>query len=62
MSDAKTFSARMYRMLKNGLALDSLDLVAEIEVPEEEEAEEEEEEDTEEATVEDDASDEKEEM
>jgi HSP90 family molecular chaperone len=62
VSDAKTFSARMYRMLKNGLALDSLDLVAEIEVPEEEEAEEEEEEDTEEATVEDDASDEKEEM
>jgi len=64
VSDAKTFSARMYRMLKNGLALDSLDLVAEIEVPEEEETEEEEdaeEEDTEEAAVED-SSDEKEEM
>ena len=63
VSDAKTFSARMYRMLKNGLALDSLDLVPEIEVPEEEETEEEdaEEEDTEEAAVED-SSDEKEEM
>merc|ERR1711907_879518 len=60
VSDAKTFSARMYRMLKNGLALDSLDLVPEIEVPEEEE-EEDTEEDTEEAAVEDD-SDEKEEM
>merc|ERR1712224_212562 len=63
VSDAKQFSGRMYRMLKNGLALDSLDLVPEIEVPEEEV---EEEEDTEEATVEDDASDdasdEKEEM
>merc|ERR1719276_567312 len=54
VSDAKTFSARMYRMLKNGLALDSLDLVAEIEVPEEEE-EAEEEEDAEEAAVEDDS-------
>merc|ERR1712078_353425 len=60
VSDAKTFSGRMYRMLKNGLALDSLDLVPEIEVPEEEE-EEDTEEDTEEAAVEDD-SDEKEEM
>merc|ERR1712146_438482 len=37
VSDAKQFSGRMYRMLKNGLALDSLDLVPEIEVPEEEE-------------------------
>jgi HSP90 family molecular chaperone len=60
VSDAKTFSGRMYRMLKNGLALDSLDLVPEIEVPEEEE-EAEEEEDAEEAAVEDD-SNEKEEM
>merc|ERR1711968_371423 len=54
VSDAKQFSGRMYRMLKNGLALDSLDLVPEIEVPEEEE-EAEEEEDTEEADVEDDS-------
>merc|ERR1712146_308203 len=58
VSDAKQFSGRMYRMLKNGLALDSLDLVPEIEVPEEEEEEEEE---TEEAAVEDE-SEEKEEM
>merc|ERR1712078_672992 len=62
VSDAKQFSGRMYRMLKNGLALDSLDLVPEIEVPEEEE--EDAEEDTEEAEVEDDSeeSGEKEEM
>merc|ERR1712146_679262 len=62
VSDAKPFSGRMYRMLKNGLALDSLDLVPEIEVPEEEE--EDAEEDTEEAEVEDDSeeSGEKEEM
>ena len=62
VSDAKQFSGRMYRMLKNGLALDSLDLVPEIEVPEEEE--EEAEEDAEEADVEDDSeeSGEKEEM
>merc|ERR1712146_537112 len=51
VADAKLFSQRMYRMLKNGLALDSLDLAPEIEVPEE--PEEEEEEEAEEAEVED---------
>lgn len=40
VSDAKEFSARMYRTMQNGLNLDSLDLVPEIEVPEEEEVEE----------------------
>ena len=40
VSDAKDFSARMYRTMQNGLNLDSLDLVPEIEVPEEEEVEE----------------------
>jgi len=41
VSDAKDFSARMYRTLQQGLSLDSLDLVPEIEVPEEPEEEEE---------------------
>merc|ERR1712195_335449 len=40
VSDAKDFSARMYRTVQNGLNLGSLDLVPEIEVPEEEEVEE----------------------
>merc|ERR1712195_290594 len=39
VSDAKDFSARMYRTMQNGLNLDSLDLVPEIEVPEEEDEE-----------------------
>merc|ERR1712093_613922 len=42
MEDATGFAGRMYRMIKSGLSLDSLDLVPEIEVPEEEEEEEEE--------------------
>merc|ERR1711871_1336502 len=42
VQDATGFSGRMYRTLKNGLNLDSLDLVEEIEVPEDEEEEEEE--------------------
>merc|ERR1712159_852203 len=41
VQDATGFSGRMYRTLKNGLNLDSLDLVEEIEVPEDEEEEEE---------------------
>jgi len=63
VADAKLFSQRMYRMLKTGLALDSLDLAPEAEVPEEPE-EEEEEEEAEEAEVEDAAEEgeEKEEM
>jgi heat shock protein beta len=51
VSDAKAFSKRMYRTLQQGLSLDSLDLVPEIEVPEEPEPVEEED-DTEEAVVE----------
>merc|ERR1711871_99749 len=43
VQDAAGFSSRMYRTLKNGLNLDSLDLMPEIEVPEDEEEEEEEE-------------------
>merc|ERR1711865_428505 len=51
VSDAKAFSKRMYRTLQQGLSLDSLDLVPEIEVPEEPEPVEEED-DAEEAVVE----------
>merc|ERR1712224_156613 len=62
VADAKAFSKRMYRSMQNGLALDSLQLADEVEVPKEEE--EDAEEDTEEAEVEDDSeeSGEKEEM
>ena len=42
VADAKAFSARMYRTMSNGLNLDSLELVPEIEVPEEPEVVEEE--------------------
>jgi len=50
VADAKAFSKRMYRTMSSGLNLDSLDLLPEIEVPEEPEVVEEEEE---EAVVED---------
>merc|ERR1712167_141587 len=50
VADAQAFSKRMYRTMSSGLNLDSLDLVPEIEVPEEPEVVEEEEE---EAVVED---------
>jgi len=49
MSEPQAFAGRMYRMLKQGLSLDSLDLAPEIEVPEEEEEEEEEGEEVEDA-------------
>merc|ERR1712072_1254552 len=48
MDAPKDFAGRMYRLIKGGLNLDSLDLVDEIEVPEEEEEEEDEEEEEEE--------------
>merc|ERR1712196_499127 len=44
MDAPQEFAGRMYRLIKGGLNLDTLDLVDEIEVPEEEEEEEEEEE------------------
>merc|ERR1712146_534739 len=44
MDAPQEFACRMYRLIKGGLNLDTLDLVDEIEVPEEEEEEEEEEE------------------
>merc|ERR1719248_181116 len=53
LSDAAAFSSRMYRTLKNGLNLDSLDLMPEIEVPEDEEEEEDEDADAESEEVED---------
>merc|ERR1712146_624683 len=53
VQDAAGFSSRMYRTLKNGLNLDSLDLVPEIEVPEDEEEEEDEDADAESEEVED---------
>jgi len=40
LEDPKTFSARMYRLMKGGLDLDTLDLAPELEVPEEEAEEE----------------------
>merc|ERR1712100_135920 len=39
MDAPKDFAGRMYRLIKGGLNLDTLDLVDEIEVPEEEEEE-----------------------
>merc|ERR1711968_400375 len=53
VQDAAGFSSRMYRTLKNGLNLDSLDLMPEIEVPEDEEEEEDEDADAESEEVED---------
>ena len=41
LEDPASFSQRMYNLMKTGLSLDSLDLVDEVEVPEEDEAEEE---------------------
>jgi len=45
LEDPKEFAVRMYRLMKNGLDLDSLDLAPELEVPDDPEEEDEEEDD-----------------
>lgn len=40
MGDPKEFSSRMYRLMQSGMKLDSLDLLEEIEIPEEDDEEE----------------------
>jgi heat shock protein beta len=47
LEDPKDFASRMYRLMKSGLDLDSLELAPEAEVPEDEEEEEEEDEEEE---------------
>jgi len=60
LDDASKFSKRMFKLMSSGMDLSSMELLDEIEVPEEEETEEEGEEEEEEGEVEDD--DEKEEL
>jgi heat shock protein beta len=67
LDDPRDFAGRMYRLMKQGLDLESLELEAEVEVPEDEEEEEEEEgdeeeEDDEEDDEEEEEADEKEEL
>lgn len=54
MDNPKEFAGRMYKLMQSGLNLDSLDLLAELEVPDEPEAEDE--------AAEDEAADEKEDL
>lgn len=58
LDDNKEFAQRMYRLLKSGLSLESLELEPEIEVPEEPEEEEEEEEGEEDGEEEEEGGDE----
>jgi heat shock protein beta len=61
MDDPKAFAQRMYSLMKSGFELDSLDLLPEIEVPEEEEEEDEDYDEDEEEELEDDFEEEDEE-
>lgn len=60
LEDPKGFAGRMFRLMQSGLDIDSLDLEAEVEVPDEPEEEEEEEEDEDEESLDDDEEEEEE--